>query len=213
MYLIWEQDELTAEVTRILQERLAAGVEVHILYDWLSSMPYKKAELSRLAEAGAVVLPCYRRLPQLNYRNHMKMVIVDGGVVYSGGMNMGQEYIDGGERFATWRDTHFRLTGPVVVAPYLRLFASTWTANGGQGDLFTGYLPPLTPRRPGEGTPVQVLHSSVSTPVPVDPRPVHRRADQRPATGCGSSRRTSSPTSRPSPRCAWRRPAAWTSAS
>lgn len=163
MYLIWEQDELTAEVTSILLDRLAAGVKVHILYDWLSSMPYKKAELRRLSAAGAVVLPCYRRLPQLNYRNHMKMVIIDGRVVYSGGMNMGQEYIDGGERFATWRDTHFRLTGPVV-APYLDLFASTWTATGGTGDLFTGYLPPPSPRLPGEGTPVQVLHSSVSTP-------------------------------------------------
>ena len=44
-------------------------------------------------------MPCYRGVSQLNYRNHMKMVIVDGSVVYSGGMNMGQEYIDGGERF------------------------------------------------------------------------------------------------------------------
>ena len=48
--------------------------------------------------------------------------------------------------------------------PYLDLFASTWTATGGTGDLFTGYLPRPSPRSPGEGTPVQVLHSSVSTP-------------------------------------------------
>ncbi len=163
MYLIWEQDELTARVTEILLDRLAAGVSVHILYDWLSSLPYKKAELRRLASAGAVVLPCYRRLPQLNYRNHMKMVIIDGNIVYSGGMNMGQEYIDGGERFATWRDTHYRMTGPVV-APYLDLFASTWAATGGGDELFSGYLEAPSPRLPEEGRPVQVLHSSVSTP-------------------------------------------------
>ena len=165
MYLIWEMDELTAEVTEVLLDRLGAGVEVHILYDWLSSLPYKKHELERLAAAGASVAPCYKRLAQLNYRNHMKMAIVDGNVVYSGGMNMGQEYIDGGPRFDVWRDTHFRMTGPAV-APYLALFASTWLGNGGKEDLFTGYV--ATPRQhaPGDGVPVQVLHSSVSTHFP-----------------------------------------------
>ncbi|HEY5388214.1 MAG TPA: PLDc N-terminal domain-containing protein, partial [Thermoleophilia bacterium] len=91
MYLIWKQDELTAKVTDVLLDRLAAGVEVHILYDWLSCITHKKDELKRLAKAGATVAPCYRRLPRINYRNHMKMAIVDGETVYSGGMNMGQE--------------------------------------------------------------------------------------------------------------------------
>ncbi len=165
MYLIWEQDELTAEVTEVLLERLRAGVEVHILYDWLTCVPFKKDELKRLAAAGAAVVPCYRKPGQLNYRNHMKMAIIDGDVVYSGGMNMGQEYIDGGERFETWRDTHFRMTGPVV-APYLWLFASTWTLNDRPEDLFTGYVSAPVPHAPGEGSPVQVLHSSVSTDFP-----------------------------------------------
>lgn len=165
MYLIWEQDELTAQVTDILLGRLRAGVQVHILYDWLSSLPYKKDELKRLAAAGATVVPCYKRLSQLNYRNHMKMAVIDGAIVYSGGMNMGQEYIDGGPRFAVWRDTHFRMTGPVV-APYLSLFASTWRLNGRSEDLFTGYVEPPESRGPGDGVPVQVLHSSVSTQYP-----------------------------------------------
>src|SRR4051794_22295882 len=43
MYLIWERDELTAQVTEILSDRLRAGVEVHILYDWLTSLPFKKS--------------------------------------------------------------------------------------------------------------------------------------------------------------------------
>ena len=146
MYLIWEKDRLTAEVTEVLLDRLAAGVEVHILYDWLSCIPYKKDELKRLSAAGAVVVPCFKKLSQLNYRNHMKMAIVDGDVVYSGGMNMGQEYIDGGDRFEVWRDTHFRMTGPVV-APYLWLFASTWSLNGRTEDLFTEYV--RRPRAPG----------------------------------------------------------------
>jgi cardiolipin synthase len=162
MYLIWEMDELTAKVKDVLLERMQAGVKVHILYDWLSCISYKKDELKELAAAGAVVMPCYKRLPQVNYRNHMKMVIIDGTSVYSGGMNMGQEYIDGGPRFDVWRDTSFRLSGPVV-APYLMLFASTWLYNGGKEDLATDFMPPATEHHRHEGTPVQVLHSSVQT--------------------------------------------------
>ena len=165
MYLIWEQDELTSQVTDILQERLRAGVEVRIIYDWLSSMPFHKDELKKLAAAGATVVPCYKRLRQLNYRNHMKMAVVDGELVYSGGMNMGQEYVDGGKRFDTWRDTHFRMTGPAI-APYLSLFATTWLLTGRSEDLFTDYLRPAVVHGPGEGAPVQVLHSSVSTHFP-----------------------------------------------
>jgi cardiolipin synthase len=48
MYLIWERDELTAKVTEILLERIAAGVEVVILYDWFTSISYRKSELRRL---------------------------------------------------------------------------------------------------------------------------------------------------------------------
>ena len=162
MYLIWEQDELTAKVTEVLLERMKAGVEVHIIYDWLSCISYKKDELKRLAAAGATVVPCYKRLPQINYRNHMKMVIIDGKSVYSGGMNMGQEYIDGGPRFAVWRDTSFRLSGPAVL-PYLLLYGAIWILNGGKEDLVTGYVPEVVAHGPGDGTPVQVLHSSVGT--------------------------------------------------
>ncbi|HET6493794.1 MAG TPA: cardiolipin synthase [Thermoleophilia bacterium] len=162
MYLIWEQDKLTAEVTEILLDRLAAGVQVHIIYDWLSCITYKKDELKRLAAAGAVVVPCYKSLRHLNYRNHMKMAIVDGEVVYTGGMNMGQEYIDGGERFAVWRDTHLRMTG-AIVAPYIAAFAATWILNGRKDDLITGYVAEPVAHGPGDGIPVQMLHSSVLT--------------------------------------------------
>jgi cardiolipin synthase len=163
MYLIWEQDELTAKVTEVLLDRLAAGVKVHILYDWLSSLPYKKAELRRLSDHGAVVVPCYRRVPQLNYRNHMKIAVIDDTIVYSGGMNLGQEYIDGGARFERWRDTHFRLTGPVA-APYLELFAATWTRTGGPQDVLDGHHDRASLGRTSGEASVQVLHSSASTP-------------------------------------------------
>ena len=195
MYLIWEQDELTAKVKEVLLDRLKAGVKVHILYDWLSCITYKKDELKELAAAGAVVTPCYKRLPQINYRNHMKMVIIDGKSVYSGGMNMGQEYIDGGPRFDVWRDTSFRLSGPVV-APYLMLFASTWLYNGGKEDLATDYMPAPAEHHRHEGIPVQVLALQRRRP-PSRPTATSssRRSSTR-ASASGSSRPTSSRTSR-----------------
>ncbi len=176
MYLIWERDELTARVTDILLDRLAHGVKVRILYDWVSSFRYRKSELRRLAAAGAEVKPCYKRLAHLNYRNHMKIAVIDGAVAYTGGMNMGQEYIDGGPRFATWRDTSLRLSGPVV-AVFEVLFALIWRFNGGRGDPLAERREPENPRlgeaRAGDDAleardagdpPIEVLYSSVATP-------------------------------------------------
>jgi cardiolipin synthase A/B len=163
MYLIWERDELTAKVTEVLLDRLAAGVEVVILYDWLTSISYKKSELRRLKKAGALVQPCYRRLFRINYRNHMKIAVIDGQVAYTGGMNMGQEYADGGTRFASWRDTHLRMTGPVV-APLQALTAGVWTMNGRSEDLTEARFMPSSPVAAPDAIPVQVVHSSVWTP-------------------------------------------------
>src|SRR5450756_1413911 len=54
-YFIWEQDRLTAEIVPILLDRLAAGVEVRIMYDWIGCISFKKRELKQLAKAGATV--------------------------------------------------------------------------------------------------------------------------------------------------------------
>ena len=168
MYLIWERDELTAQVTEVLLEKLRQGVEVRILYDFVTSLTYGKSELRLLARSGAQVRACFKRLGEINYRNHMKIALVDGEVVYTGGMNMGQEYIDGGRRFARWRDTHVRLTGPIA-APFAILFAALWRLNGGREDLAAGYLPqPESGRSEGAaaraGPALQRRH-----PVQVDP--------------------------------------------
>lgn len=163
MYLIWKKDELTAKVTEVLLERLRAGVEVNIIYDWLSCITYSKEELKKLKAAGATVVPCYRKASHVNYRNHMKMVVIDGEILYTGGMNMAQEYADGGARFDVWRDTHLRMTGPIV-APYIALYAETWLTNGRKEDMVTGYIAEPVHHEPGEGIPVQMVHSSVRTP-------------------------------------------------
>ena len=124
-YFIWEKDELTADLCEILIDRVKAGVEVHVLYDWMGSLPFGKSELNSLKMAGGDVRPDVTQLGSLNYRNHRKIAVIDGEIGYTGGHNVGQEYIDGGKSYPSWRDTSTRVTGPGV-AMLMRWFAYRW---------------------------------------------------------------------------------------
>jgi len=161
-YFIWEQDRLTAEIVPILLDRLAAGVEVRIMYDWIGCISFKKNELKQLAKAGAMVRADVTDLLRINYRNHRKIVVIDGEIGYTGGMNVGQEYIDGGARFATWRDTHLRLTGQAV-AGLEKLYASRWfERKKDHEDLFAEqYMPAPDPTAVERGTLVEIAAQGV----------------------------------------------------
>lgn len=124
-YFIWEEDELTDQVVEVLLERLQNGVEVRILNDFFGSIAYSKKGLKRLKAAGARVLSDVTAFKQANYRNHRKITIIDGVLAHTGGVNLGQEYIDGGKRYASWRDTGMRLRGPAVFA-LQDLFCQRW---------------------------------------------------------------------------------------
>lgn len=134
-YFIWEHDELTARLCTLLAEKVAQGVQVRVLHDWVGSLPFSKAQLKVLAAAGGQVVADAASWEKINYRNHRKIAVIDGVVAYTGGMNMGQEYIDGGRRFESWRDTHLRFGGPLVLEMQ-RLFVQRWYENTGE-DLFT----------------------------------------------------------------------------
>jgi cardiolipin synthase A/B len=164
-YFIWEQDRLTAEIVPILLDRLEAGVEVRLMYDWMGCISFKKDELRQLARAGAVVRADVTDLLRINYRNHRKIVVIDGEIGYTGGMNVGQEYIDGGERFATWRDTHLRVTGQAV-AGLEKLYASRWFEHKhDHEDLFTEkYMPAPDPAAVETGTLVNIAAQGVEDP-------------------------------------------------
>lgn len=160
-YFIWECDALSGRVVDALIERLAAGVEVRLAYDFVGSLPYGKSQLRALARAGARVEADRTNVNMLNYRNHRKIVVVDGRVGYTGGFNVGQEYIDGGARFASWRDTHLRLTGPFV-ADLQRLFASRWYEKTGES-LFSSRYFPVTVADAEHAVVCQIEHSSIES--------------------------------------------------
>jgi len=148
-YFIWENDELTAKFCDALARKVAQGVEVRVLYDWAGSLPYGKSQLRQLKDSGALVHADAAQWHKLNYRNHRKIAVIDGTVAYTGGMNMGAEYIDGGSRFETWRDTHLRFGGPLVVEMQ-RLFCQRWYEVADE-DLFSAhYFPACDPADPRE---------------------------------------------------------------
>ena len=88
----------------------------------------------------------------INYRNHRKITVIDGRIGYTGGMNIGEEYISGGARFSGWRDTHLRLEGGVVRL-LQEVFLLEWH-NSGAGLLRDArFFPALSAERSGEHKP------------------------------------------------------------
>lgn len=121
-------------VGRELSERMIAaakrGVTVRFMTDAVGSMKLPPSYYGTLREAGVdFVNPKTSRGPknrfQLNFRNHRKTVVVDGKTAFTGGLNFGDEYLGLNPKFGDWRDTHARLTGPIVSQLQL-VFAEDW---------------------------------------------------------------------------------------
>ena len=160
-YFIWEDDELTDALTEILKERVQAGVQVRFLYDYLGSKAWKKDKLEALVPLGVQVERDVADYNKLNYRDHRKIVVIDGEIGYTGGYNVGQEYVDGGKRFARWRDTHVRVTGQVV-GELQALFAMRWLEQHKEDVLTDEYLP--APPADSSGLLCQVVAQAVEDP-------------------------------------------------
>ena len=129
----WGRDmyEVLDRLTELLIRKADEGVTVRIIYDHLGSYNVPTSYWKRMRAAGIQVYAFMRvAFPLLsttvNYRNHRKIVVIDGSVGYVGGMNFAQRYLTGTE-LGMWRDTHFRLTG-VAVAGLQGSFLVDWYA-------------------------------------------------------------------------------------
>ncbi|MBD5282133.1 MAG: cardiolipin synthase [Bacteroides sp.] len=128
-YYIFQDDELGREIADILMERARAGVKVRVIYDHVGSFRVSSDFFKRMKEAGIEAYPFFKVtfLPfasKVNWRNHRKIVIIDGQIGYIGGMNVANRYLDGG-KFPLWRDCHLRIEGPAVSALQYS-FARDW---------------------------------------------------------------------------------------
>ncbi len=132
-FYIIHDDELGKEFARRLIERAQAGVDVYLLYDDVGCFWLPRRYKEQLRDAGVKVAGFNHRHrilrllgpTRINYRNHRKMLVVDGKEAWTGGLNVGDEYMGRSPVFGRWRDTHVRVVGPAAVAAALT-FREDW---------------------------------------------------------------------------------------
>jgi len=117
-YYIVRADGLGDRLAEVLIKKAKEGVEVRFLFDDLGSRRLNNRYIKRLRRAGIHVeafFPSKLMLNlKINYRNHRKLVIIDGKIGYIGGFNVGDEYLGKSPKFGYWRDTHLRVLGSAV---------------------------------------------------------------------------------------------------
>lgn len=150
---IFRCDSLGLKVLDALTAKARQGVKVRLLYDELGSRRLSKRLLRPLIEAGgeaAAFFPSRFRFVNLrmNYRNHRKLVILDGRIGYIGGFNVGNEYLGLDPKFGYWRDTHLRVRGSAVHSMQTR-FILDWNQASRKHDIT--YQPDLFPEDPPAG--------------------------------------------------------------
>ena len=171
-YYIIKNDEVFGSLLPILLKKAAQGVEIRILYDGMGGRFMPKRTWERLRKAGvktAVFFPPFlgRLNLRVNYRNHRKIVVIDGRVGYVGGFNIGKEYISKDPKFGYWRDTHLKLRGEAVLGLQLR-FAQDWNYASGENlfrdmSYFKEEGLPLPADSLLEGVGIQIISSGPDT--------------------------------------------------
>ena len=139
-FYIIRDDEIGRQLQEILERKAREGVRVYVLYDEIGSYYLPRAYRRSLAEAGVVIVPFrtskgLRNRLQINFRNHRKVVVVDGELAYVGGLNIGDEYDGRSPIFGPWRDTHVQVRGPVVQAIQFAFLEDWYWATGNVPEL------------------------------------------------------------------------------
>lgn len=129
-YYIYSDDRLGNEITDLLAEKVRQGVMVKVLYDHVGSFSTRNRFFARMRRLGIDSHPffrvTFRKLAnRINWRNHRKIVVIDGRIGYIGGMNIADRYVDIAPGGRIWRDTHLRLEGPVIES-LMYSFAIDW---------------------------------------------------------------------------------------
>ena len=139
-FFIVRNDDLGRRLKELLIGKARQGVDVYFLYDQMGSRKLPQSVIREYREAG-VRIEAFRSSKvfanplQLNFRNHRKVLVVDGDLAFVGGLNVGDEYLGKSSRFGAWRDTHAAVDGPSADALQL-IFAEDW--HWATGDTIDG---------------------------------------------------------------------------
>ncbi|PHN01698.1 cardiolipin synthase [Flavilitoribacter nigricans] len=145
LYYIIEEGEMADQLFALLAQKKKEGVVVRVIFDGFGSWFLSRTFLKKIRASGIdihpfVPLSIWRFFNKINYRNHRKIVVVDGRIGFTGGINISDKYIHGDPELGHWRDTHLRLEGPAVSGLQF-VFLTDWYFVSGkylieQGDLF-----------------------------------------------------------------------------
>lgn len=164
VFFIIRNDEIGEKLKELLIEKAKSGCEVRLLYDHIGSNGIERNYVKQLSQGGVKVnsfsppmFPIISR--RLNYRNHRKIVIVDGQTAFTGGFNLGKEYVGGNKRLGYWRDTHIKISGATVYNLQL-IFIKDWFYATKEKVIDSCYFPqiPLN-MKDKRAYPVQIISS------------------------------------------------------
>ncbi|WHY00518.1 cardiolipin synthase [Neobacillus sp. DY30] len=118
-YYIFRYDRLGQELMEILTAKVKEGVEVRLIYDAFGSFALSEQDKRKMAESGIQVHPFLPLISgwftqKFNFRNHRKIIVIDGKIGFVGGLNVGVEYLGEDDKFGFWCDTHVLLEGEAV---------------------------------------------------------------------------------------------------
>lgn len=147
-FIYWS-GEIGEEFSEALSERARAGVPVHVIVDWVGSTRMEQSLLDTMLTAG-VQLHRYRplhwyNLGRMNNRTHRKLLVVDGRIGFTGGVGIADQWTGDAGGPEHWRDSHFRMEGPVV-AQLQAAFNDNWIKTTGKVLNGLSYFPPLQER-------------------------------------------------------------------
>lgn len=170
-YYIYEDDTIGNQIRDILIRKAKAGVKVRFIYDDFGSNGLKKKFIQPLKEAGVEVYPFYKIYlvifaSRLNYRNHRKLIIIDGHIAFTGGINVSDKYINthpGNQLY--WRDTSVKIEGPAVLNLQYH-FLADWNFCSDQHLKPNRELFPVPLRKPSFTTLTQIAVSGPDYPMP-----------------------------------------------
>ncbi|WP_018754657.1 cardiolipin synthase [Paenibacillus terrigena] len=145
-YYIFRNDHIGTQIKDILVQKARAGVEVRFLYDAVGSYQLPSSFLQEMRNAGIEVMsfmpvkfPTFSN--KLNYRNHRKIVVIDGNVGFMGGLNVGDEYLSRSKTYGFWRDTHMIIKGQAVRSLQI-IFMQDWQYMTGKSFMLPEYFSP-----------------------------------------------------------------------
>lgn len=142
-YYIVEEGLMWDSILEVLEEKAAQGVEVKMLYDDIGCMVTLPGDYTVYLRSKGIDAHKFNKvIPRMtvayNNRDHRKILVIDGQISYTGGINLADEYINHIERFGHWKDSGIRIDGPATQA-FTRLFLMNWYINRGEISDFDQY--------------------------------------------------------------------------